>query len=209
MDTRSSRSFAAAARWFAALAASAGGRWDEPGLGTWTVRDLVGHTSRALSTVETYLDAAGRAPDRERSAVDLTSAAEYYVAAAGALADADAVAERGRAAGAALGDDPAAAAAALAERVLARVADAPADARVRTPVGSMTLEAYLPARTVELVVHGCDLAGALDLAPEVPAEPAAEALAVLGALAARTGRAAGVLMALTGRTPLPPGWSLL
>ena len=31
------------------------GDWDKPGLGEWTVRDLVGHASRALSTVEQYL----------------------------------------------------------------------------------------------------------------------------------------------------------
>ena len=30
-------------------------QWEQPGLGIWTVRDLVGHTSRALLTVEMYL----------------------------------------------------------------------------------------------------------------------------------------------------------
>jgi hypothetical protein len=30
-------------------------RWDFPGLGVWTVRDLVGHASRSLANVETYL----------------------------------------------------------------------------------------------------------------------------------------------------------
>jgi len=29
--------------------------WDGPGLGEWTVRDLVGHTSRSLVTVIDYL----------------------------------------------------------------------------------------------------------------------------------------------------------
>lgn len=29
--------------------------WDKPGLGEWDVRSLVGHTNRALLTVETYL----------------------------------------------------------------------------------------------------------------------------------------------------------
>ncbi len=29
-------------------------QWHHLGLGVWTVRDLVGHTSRALLTVETY-----------------------------------------------------------------------------------------------------------------------------------------------------------
>ena len=36
-------------------------QWDQPGLGVWSVRDLVGHTSRAFLTVETYLDLLARA----------------------------------------------------------------------------------------------------------------------------------------------------
>ena len=30
-------------------------QWDLPGLGVWTVRDLAGHTARAILTVENYL----------------------------------------------------------------------------------------------------------------------------------------------------------
>lgn len=52
-DTR--RVFADAAAWFVDVAAQVGGRWDEPGLGEWDVRALVGHTSRSLLTVEAYL----------------------------------------------------------------------------------------------------------------------------------------------------------
>src|SRR5690349_1073421 len=77
--------------------------WTGPGLGAWDLRALVGHTSRALITVSTYL--AQRAP-----AVDLPSPEAYYASLARAGGgDSAAVAERGRAAGAALGDDPAAA----------------------------------------------------------------------------------------------------
>lgn len=37
--------------------------WDGPGLGGWTVRNLVGHTGRSFVTVTTYLSAgAGQAP---------------------------------------------------------------------------------------------------------------------------------------------------
>ena len=45
--------FADAAGWFVRTAALVGDRWDRPGLGEWDVRALVGHTSRALLTVET------------------------------------------------------------------------------------------------------------------------------------------------------------
>ena len=47
--------FKDAANWFAGTTALVGDRWDRPGLGDWDVRALVGHTSRSLLTVETYL----------------------------------------------------------------------------------------------------------------------------------------------------------
>src|SRR5918912_3872212 len=86
--------------------------WDRPGLGEWSVRALVGHTSRALLTVETYL-AAGAAR------VAVPSPVEYFLVGL-ATADHGAIAERGRQAGAALGDAPAEAVHALAERAVAR-----------------------------------------------------------------------------------------
>ena len=47
--------------------------WDGPGLGEWDLRSLVGHTSRSLITVETYL---GQPANSE----DVPSAAAYYSA---------------------------------------------------------------------------------------------------------------------------------
>src|SRR6266550_4703258 len=90
--------FAEAARTFADLVPRIPeDRWDAPGLGEWDLRSLVGHTSRSLITVETYL----RQPvDTE----EVPTPAAYYIA----IADLDnaAVAERGRQAGQALGDNP-------------------------------------------------------------------------------------------------------
>src|SRR5205085_7918477 len=105
--------------------------WDRPGLGEWSVRALVGHTSRALLTVETYL-AAGAAR------VDVPGPVEYFLVGL-ATADHGAIAERGRQAGAALGADPAEAVRALAARVVARVQRATDTDLVGTPAGSMTL----------------------------------------------------------------------
>ena len=51
--------FVDAAVWFADVAAGVGERWEQPALGEWSVRDLVGHTSRALLTVEAYARPAG------------------------------------------------------------------------------------------------------------------------------------------------------
>src|SRR5690242_15845715 len=74
------------------------GAWDGPGLGVWDLRALVGHTSRSLVTVLEYFD-------RPVAAEDVPSAEAYYLAVPAIMAGAgaDAVAERGRVAGAALG----------------------------------------------------------------------------------------------------------
>ncbi len=194
--------FAEAAAWFAATAAQVGDRWDDAGLGDWNVRDLIGHTTRALLTVETYLaSAAGN--------VEVRSPEEYFARVLSGAGDPAAVAQRGRDAGAALGADPVDAVAAIADRVVRLVATAGPGAFVLTPAGGMLLSAYLPTRTFELVVHTCDLAVALGLEPAPPAAAAAVATRLLGDLAVATGRAGELLLAGTGRRPLPPGWSVL
>lgn len=73
--------------------------WDGPGLGDWDLRALVGHTSRSLITVSTYL----RTPaDRE----DVTGPAHYYALMRGYAADSPDIVERGRRLGAISGRTP-------------------------------------------------------------------------------------------------------
>jgi hypothetical protein len=91
----SRQAFSDAAEWFVQTVPQVGVRWDQPGLGEWDVRALVGHTSRSFLTVESYLD-------RPASTIEITSAVEY-VRATRAMAAGPAVAARGREAGAALG----------------------------------------------------------------------------------------------------------
>jgi hypothetical protein len=193
--------FADAAGWFVRTAARVGDRWDRPGLGEWDVRALVGHTSRALATVETYLA-------RPAAAVDVASAADYFRATHAAAAD-PAVAARGRDAGAALGSDPAAAVAQLATRVLALAAAQDGTALVTTIAGGMRLADYLPTRTFELAVHTADLAIVLGMPPDVPATAAAQALGIVADLALAGGLAGPLLLAATGRPGLPAGFSVL
>jgi len=191
-----------AAAWYVTLVARVDGDWDAPALGVWTRRDLVGHTSRSMLTVESYLrDEPGQ--------IEAASAVDYFVRSRAALANADEVAERGRAAGRALGDDPAGSVADIADRVLPLVAAAGLEAYVETPVADMRLDDYLPTRTVELAVHGCDLAAACGLEADLPTAVAAEAGAVLAALAAHGGTAADVLLAMTGRRGLREGFTVL
>ena len=197
----SHEAFAEAADWFVRTTTEVGDRWGDPGLGEWDVRALVGHTSRSLLTVESYLAAPA-----ERVEVDSTAA---YYRATSALAGGSAVAERGRQAGAALGDDPAAAVAVIAGRVVPVVAGCTGAEVVTTIAGGMRLSDYLPTRTFELVVHTADLAAALGLASDVPALPASQALALASELAVQSGRAATLLLAVTGRQGLPPDFSVL
>ena len=195
------RAFADAGHWFVRTVALVADRWDEPGLGDWDVRALVGHTSRAFLTVETYLD-------RPAEVVEVASAADYFRAARPAAAGPD-VALRGREAGTALGDDPATAVAAIADRVTRLVDTRNGDELVTTIVGGMRLGDYLPTRTFELVVHTADLAAALAEPLDVPATATTQALRIVSDLAVEDGRAGPLLLAATGRTGLPEGYSVL
>ncbi len=197
----SRRAFADAARWFVRTAALVGDRWSRPALGEWDVRALVGHTSRSLLTVEAYLA-------RPAATVEVASTADYYRAIRAALAD-PAVAARGRDAGAALGSDPAAAVTEIAERVLPLVEARDGTELLTTIAGGMRLADYLPTRTFELAVHTADLATALEAPLDVPATAAAQALRLVADLAVREGLAGPVLLALTGRTGLTGGFSVL
>jgi hypothetical protein len=197
----SRRAFADAAGWFVSTTALVGDRWAEPGLGEWDVRALVGHTSRSLLTVEAYLA-------RPAQTAEIPSAADYFRATR-AMAAGPAVAQRGRDAGDALGDEPASVVAEIAARVVPLVDAQDGGALLTTIAGGMRLEDYLPTRTFELAVHTSDLARALDEPLDVPATSAVQALRLVTELAAGDGRAGLLLLAATGRTGLPPGWSVL
>ena len=186
-------------------------RWDGPGLGDWDLRALVGHASRSLITVETYLD-------RPATRAELAGAADYYRAVADVGIEPAAVLERGRAAGAAMGADPAAFVDTLARRVVGQVrqlADDGADPVIESIVGGIALSDYLPTRTFELVVHGFDIAAAIGAAPTGPNPPYAgaaalrEATALASEIAVLRGDGRGLLLALTGRGPLPPDFSVV
>ncbi len=196
--------FQSATRGFADLVAAVGpDQWELPGLGLWSVRELVGHASRSLSLIATYLGA-----DRPPTLQPLADAVAYYRAVfAGTEADPEAkarldesIAERGRQAGLALGHDPAGHVARLAreaEELVERTAD---DAVLVLAPGTMTLAGYLPTRTFELAVHGLDLARATGATVPATMQPSiAASCEIAGRLAAAGPLAAAALMLLTGR----------
>lgn len=195
--------FAAASAWSAQIVTAVPETaWEIPGLGDWNIRELVGHTSRALLTVEQYL-----ATDALQESV--WSAEDYYEQVAALPgASGDAVLQRGIAAGWAMGESPKAEFAVIAERVPALLASE-TDRLISTIAGGMMLSHYLPTRTFELVVHGLDIARAAGLDVEPPRLCLARVLELSMNLLLRTGSGVPVLMALTGRGTLPQGFSVL
>jgi uncharacterized protein (TIGR03083 family) len=197
------RTFVAAARAVdAAVAQVPGEAWEGPGLGAWTLRDLVGHTSRSLVTVIDYLA-------RPVTTQVVPSAAAYYGAVAAGSVDAAAVTERGRQAGRDLGPDPAARFHALVEEATGVAEATDPDLVVHTIVGGMRVAAYLPTRTFELCVHGLDLTAATGIEVDLPRAALEEAAALAAVAAVQRGRGPEVLLALTGRRELPPGFSVV
>jgi hypothetical protein len=207
MDYR--RAFRAAAVSFADLIARVpDDRWDSPGLGEWTLRELAGHAaSSGLRRVPSVLSTPGdgvEQPSAEDYWLLARTVAPEVLAAAIAASSADA-----RESGRELGDDPAAVVGdlvGLATQALGKVED---NDVVATSAGGMRVRDWLPTRTFELVVHGLDVAAAagieMFLGPEVFAEAASQA----ARLAALTGDGAVVLRALTGRSGLPAGFSVV
>lgn len=182
--------------------------WTAPGLGTWSIRDLVGHSGRSFVTVTEYLAAGvGRTPE-------LDHALDYARVFTMLHGDPGPVDERARQAGRAIGPDPLAGLRAQYDEAVAAVAAHADDAPVATLAGVMRLADYLPCRIFELVVHTDDLARALG-GPAVgtaPGSTAARTIATVfaAAVAAENHDDAVVLLrALTGRALLPSGFTAL
>ena len=197
--------FASAAHSFAAVVHDIpADRWDGPGLGEWDLRALVGHASRSLITVSTYLSDAA---ERE----NVTSPQDYYAQIrdyASKVGAAD-ITERGRQAGRDLGDDPSATVDGLVQRVLSDLATAGNPLIAVIGGLGIRLNNYLPTRTFELVVHGLDIARAVDISFPMAADALEEATALAARIAVAVGHGETALLALTGRAELPASFSIV
>lgn len=210
--------FLEAGEWFAAMVDTIPrDAWNGPGLGEWGLRALVGHTSRALSTVI-------RGIGQPASEVTCETAAEYVVhtasiqAGSARTADGSTVTERGIAAGRELGEHPADTVRALLGEMRSTLRNTSGpDPIITTIVGGMRLSQYLRTRTFELVVHGLDIQTALRGSAAAPGwsadSPPAAALAMsldhTLQVATLHNDGSAILLALTGRRALPDGYSVL
>jgi uncharacterized protein (TIGR03083 family) len=177
--------------------------WELPGLGSWSIRSLVGHTSRAILTVESYL--AAEPP----LVVTVASAEAYYREAMSQFTDDAAIAARGVAAGVSLGENPVSAIATAIDRVRSALAAQKPDRIVAIGSMAIPLDEYLRTRTFELVVHSMDIANALGRDDKLPQKAVADTAALVARTAADKGFGRHVLFALTGRETLPKGFTVL
>jgi uncharacterized protein (TIGR03083 family) len=182
-------------------------QWELQGLGNWTVRSLAGHTARSIITVENYL--ANDAP----SEVTVPTAEAYYAAITASTstpADAAAVEARGIAAGEWLGSDPVARVSTVLFHVRELLDSQPQNRAVSVIDGLVIpLGEYLRTRVFELVVHSIDLSRAIGTRSELPVEALRCAATLASGIAITRGQGEDLLLALTGRSPLPDGFSVV
>ncbi len=151
--------------------------WSEPSvLPEFAISGLAGHLLRGIRTVETYLDG----PDPEGAPI---SATEYYDS-IGLSADISSslnrdVRTRGEEQASIGSRAMAAEAAALVERLSARLIAEASDRRLRV-LGDLviTLDEYLRTRVVELILHTEDLALSLDLPTAASLTPTTATVAI-------------------------------
>ncbi|GGF29949.1 maleylpyruvate isomerase family mycothiol-dependent enzyme [Subtercola lobariae] len=178
-------------------------QWQDEGLGSWSVRSLVGHTTRAILTVETYLS------HDEVSPVGLPTAEDYYALIYRDFADPESVAIRGVEAGVWLGEHPVSKIQDALQRASDAIASAPAGRVVSVGGHGIELTQYLRTRIFELVVHSIDIGRAIGQPHGQSPECVTDATSLAARIGARAGSGEEILLALTGRAPLPPGFTVV
>jgi uncharacterized protein (TIGR03083 family) len=178
-------------------------QWELPGLGNWSVRSLVGHTTRAILTVETYLGH----DDAER--IGLPTAEDYYALIYHDFSDPAAVEARGVDAGRWLGDHPVRQIQDALDRACSAIDRAPSGRVVSVGGHGIELTQYLRTRSFELVVHSIDIGRAIGRPHGQPVGCVTDATSLAARIGARAGSGEDILLALTGRQPLPAGFTVV
>lgn len=163
--------------------------WALPGLGVWTVRDLVGHMCRSILLVEDYATAS---PGKRSG-----------------FGNSDDIARWGREAGQKLGDEPNSVVREIVDRVLSLIGSLSDDHILHLPTGKWTLSEYLRSRVCELTVHSIDVARAIGVNTPIPDECMHMTLHFYADSAIRQRKEKDLLLTLTGRKSLPKNFSLL
>lgn len=199
--------FAAAATAFCALTRDIPeNAWGAVGLGEWDVRTLVGHTAMAVGAVSECLNVVAQREDIP-SAPAYYGAIRHFAQTAGAN---ELNTELSRRAADDLGADPVAAVDHIVRLALSDL-EATEDRLVGVFGGvlGIRLSSFVPTRIFELAVHSLDLARAIGVPLVMPDEVIADAMMLAARIAVESGHGSDVLLALTGRVALTPGFSAL
>jgi uncharacterized protein (TIGR03083 family) len=177
-------------------------QWDESALGVWSVRDLVGHVSRAITRIEEF-------GQQRADKVDVESAAEHYHISLAPDGTDDMIAESGKIAGGELGDDPLSVIKDAIATMRPVLDSTPGDTLIAYTNGGIVFDHYLETRILELTVHTLDLQTALGLSDEPPREALLATLHLLAELAAGSGCGGQLALLATGRGIIPDRFSVL
>lgn len=176
--------------------------FDAPALGEWCVRDLVGHTYRSFTTVLSYSAVPSDKVDFERPV-------DYFLRLLSSDVNHGHIAERGRAAGLEIIEDPKMMVRGFAMYVKNKLEELSDDHIMGTLTGGMRLIDYLPTRTFELIIHTMDLTKALGVESSPPRRGMETTLQMIGQLALNRGYAQDLILSSTGRDGLARGFTVL
>ena len=176
--------------------------FDAPALGEWCVRDLVGHTYRSFTTVLSYSAVPSDKVDFERPV-------DYFLRLLSSDVNHGHIAERGRAAGLEIIEDPKMMVRGFAMYVKKKLEELSDDHIMGTLTGGMRLIDYLPTRTFELIIHTMDLTKALGVESSPPRRGMETTLQMIGQLALNRGYAQDLILSSTGRDGLARGFTVL
>ncbi|MCP4307007.1 MAG: maleylpyruvate isomerase family protein [bacterium] len=173
-----------------------------PALGEWDLAGLIGHYLRAIRTPLEYLTLE---PPNDSPLPNAAAYSASYLAWRTDDPTADgAVAERARRELDSSETD-------LAALIRGDVADLVGELESQSPsrliatrFGSLRLDHYMRTRTMELVIHGLDIARALGEDWEPPQPQLLDVLALFNEIAIARGSAVDLVLALSGRTPPTP-----
>jgi uncharacterized protein (TIGR03083 family) len=176
-----------------------------PGLGDWTLLELIAHTCRSWTLIGTYLGEPEPAAGPE-----VGTAGFYFARGLTQPGIHEGVLARGREDATAMGEDPIAFARRSAARALEEAAATPTGRLIATRICPLPFTEFLRTRAFELTVHGLDIARASGRRlPTELEEACAPALILVSEIAAERGLAAPLLLAASGRAGLPDHFNLL
>jgi uncharacterized protein (TIGR03083 family) len=174
-----------------------------PALGEWDLTGLIGHYLRAIRTPLEYLTLEPPSDALLPSAAAYSAAYLTWRSNDPAAAD-TAVASRGSRELEATDTDLAALIRRDVKHLVEELEQQSPSRLVATPFGSLRLDHYMRTRTMELVIHGLDIARAIGQDWTPPPPQLLDVLALLSEIAVTQETATDLVLVLSGRTPPSP-----